>query len=115
MGDRANILFKEVDGGEIYFYTHWGGYDLPDTLAEALDRGKDRWNDEAYLARIIFCQMTEDSVSGTTGFGISTWPAGDAQYPPIVVDVSSQTVTDRAGIQRSFADYIKAERAKVDI
>ena len=46
MGDRGNIVFKYTDGNKIYFYSHWGGSDLKETLRQALIRGKERWEDE---------------------------------------------------------------------
>ena len=50
MGDRANIEYLENESAPpIYFYTHWGGYELWKTLQDALIRGKDRWNDSQYL------------------------------------------------------------------
>lgn len=67
MGDRANI--KTADG--IFFYTHWAGTELPDTLADALDKGRDRWDDSLYLNRVIFCEMVGED-KGITGYGIST-------------------------------------------
>jgi hypothetical protein len=91
MGDRANTLFKQVDGGKIYFYTHWDGRNLPNTLQKALRRGEDRWNDEQYLARIIFCEMIQDDVLSNTGYGISTYE-GDNQRSLLIVDIKKQEV-----------------------
>jgi len=71
MGDRAQIISAEDEDSEIYLYTHWGGEHVPQTLAAALDRGRSKWNDPAYLNRIIFCEMIKDDVDGETGFGIS--------------------------------------------
>jgi len=72
MGDRANIIICEEQGSKIHLYTHWGGSELRNTLAAALDRGRDRWTDESYLTRIIFSEMVRNDINGTTGFGIST-------------------------------------------
>ena len=98
MGDRANILVlggslrgerKEKVG--IFLYSHWGGSDLPKVLHKALNR-RQRWDDEAYLTRIIMCEVIgKEDFEGETGFGISLTIC-DNEYPILVVDVASQTV-----------------------
>lgn len=104
MGDRANVVIQEEGGGKVVLYTHWGGECLPSIVASALRRGRNRWADESYLTRIVFSEMIQDSVLDETGFGISTWEAGDAQHPPIVLDIKSQTVI-YGSIKMSFADF----------
>ena len=47
MGDRAMAQIK-TEGGSLYVYTHWGGYDLPQNAMLAIQQAKPRWNDEAY-------------------------------------------------------------------
>lgn len=96
MGDRANVCIVQHPRGNkpdglVYLYTHWGGYELPQTVANALIRGKGRWDDESYLARIIFSEMIKDDVLDETGFGISTYQV-DNEHPIIVVDCESKTV-----------------------
>lgn len=86
IGNRGNIKI-----GKIYFYTHWGGSELYDYVRNALDRGRERWTDEPYLARIIFCEMVGDDVKGTTGFGIST-EICDNEHNILEVDVKNQKV-----------------------
>jgi len=92
MGDRANIYIKEDEKHGVYLYTHWGGYELPEKLRTALKRGKGRWNDAAYLARIVFCEMVKGDEEGSTGYGISS-RLQDNEHPIIVVDTVKQTVT----------------------
>lgn len=89
MGDRGNIIVKDR-GSQVFLYTHWGGYELPNVLKDALIRGEDRWNDGQYLARVIFCEMVKDDIEGTTGYGISS-VIGDGGKD-ITVDVDTQTV-----------------------
>lgn len=91
MGDRANVYMKDGDRG-VYLYTHWNGTDLPRTLQTAL-RKKWRWDDAAYLARIIFCHMIEGLEDEECGFGISTHPP-DGQDRVLVVDCALETVQD---------------------
>lgn len=98
MGDRANIVVRtngskfNEPGACVVFYTHWSGYSVPEKLAEALARGKGRWSDPPYLARIIFCQMIGASgVNNLTGFGIST-DICDNEYPLLLVESEQQKV-----------------------
>jgi hypothetical protein len=91
MGDRRNIELKYSTGESIYLYTHWCGSDLPNTLASALDRGRDRWSDESYLARVIFSEMVKRDVLGVTGYGIAPYEI-DPQSPTLVVDLKGMTV-----------------------
>jgi hypothetical protein len=107
MGDRANICVLQEKGKKaIYFYTHWSGSELPELLQKGLilargtppeSRGShhrsftdNRWDDESYLARIIFQALIGDD-KGTTEFGIATYIC-DNEYPILVVDSDSQTV-----------------------
>lgn len=96
MGDRANVVMIDKAYGtgetlETFFYTHWRGSELPYLVQTALRR-KQRWNDPAYLGRIVFCTMLDDDdVRGETGFGISG-QIGDNSYPLIVVDALMQVV-----------------------
>lgn len=95
MGSRRSIKYIYGDGSQIFFYTHWNGEKLTEVLEYALRAGKSRWNDEAYLARIIFCGMValegETALTGITGFGIGPKDFGD-DHPTIVVDTRSKTV-----------------------
>jgi hypothetical protein len=86
MGDRGNVRLIGRDG-EVWFYTHWRGTEIPEALKDALKRGRDRWDDEPYLNRIIFDSLTAGGKNETTGFGISAG-IGDNQHgrPIAVVD-----------------------------
>lgn len=118
MGDRGNIVIKQnakdKQGEYIYFYAHWSGSELPSILQSALARGKERWDDEQYLARVIFCEMIKDNVLDTDSFGISTY-MGDNEHDFLVVDVRAQTVGrvregDPGAAPKkkwSFDDYLK--------
>ena len=89
MGDRANIAV--IDSGErVYLYTHWKGADLPSILHNAMNEGRDRWDDPAYLTRVIFCSMMGDD-KGVSGYGISPH-IGDNEYPVIVVDCDKEQI-----------------------
>lgn len=115
MGDRVNIAFEQANGKRIFFYGHWSGDPAPKLVQQGLAKGRDRWTDEAYLARIVF-QTFLGGDTGTTGFGIST-SIGDNEYPLIVVDARKQQVrfedAERASYHRGaigkavgFKDYL---------
>jgi len=91
MGARGNIAIKQSGDVRIYFYTHWRGSELPKILRDALGRGKNRWDDPAYLARMIFDEMTSGE-KGETGFGIST-EVQDNEYPILVVNPDERVIT----------------------
>lgn len=102
MGARSNIVLdfnktkedgsKEEKFSKIYFYSHWGG-ELQKTLAQALKRGKGRWDDNSYLARIIFSEMIKDNIDGDTGYGISPYQT-DNEYPLLFVDMVNNTIKE---------------------
>ena len=103
MGDRANVLVKDgqTDSG-VYLYTHWEGTELPKILRDALAK-KWRWQDVAYLTRIIFCEMVKGSEGEETGYGISSFVT-DGEGRTLTVDTATQTVGVGAK-RRSFADF----------
>lgn len=91
MGDRGNIVVKQGRGhAPVWLYTHWSGCDVPLILQNALKR-KERWDDNSYLTRIIFCTLIQGDVAGETGYGISTIE-GDNEHHYLVVDPDEGTV-----------------------
>lgn len=90
MGDRGNIIIKTGSDPLLYLYTHWAGSELSNILAKALKRGKSRWEDPSYMARIIFSEMTTGSEREETGFGLST-TMGDGDTE-LMVDFDKQAV-----------------------
>lgn len=96
MGMRQNIELKYDSGEKIYIYSHWGGEsqykdsDLACNLKKALERNQ-RWDDESYLARIIFSEVVRDHLDSETGFGLQPYEI-DPDYPTIKVDLHNQTV-----------------------
>jgi len=100
MGERRNIQLVYENRKKIFLYTHWDAEELENILRKALIRGESRWDDESYLARIIFSEMIKDDVEGTTGYGISTEEI-DPEFETIVVKLKKQTVNDE-----TFEDFI---------
>ena len=104
MGDRANVIVH--DGAEtVCLYTHWAGTELPETLQAALIRGRERWDDAQYLARIIFCEMVKGCEMSVLGYGISQTP-GDGADRILHVDVNSQSISIANGPRISFSEYV---------
>ena len=98
MGDRANVAVVQHDGKSlVYLYTHWAGTELPETVRQSLMRATggpmdgNRWGDEQYLARIIFCEMVKGQELATSGYGISSL-IGDGDYRIVEVNPKKQTV-----------------------
>ncbi len=122
MGDRGNVFFvggkvgKSFEG--VYMYSHWGGGVLPAIVRAALERGKGRWGDPQYLARIIFCEMIQEDVLSETGFGLGT-EIGDNEHPIVRIDDEKQRVSfheegnerdpkDKGIASWSYAEYLAA-------
>jgi hypothetical protein len=93
MGDRGNIVVRSSQSNrdDVWFYGHWSGYRIQETVHAALTRGKGRWGDSSYLARIVFDEFTKDHHGEETGFGISA-SLGDNEYPIIVIDDEKRRV-----------------------
>lgn len=116
MGDRGNIAIKQdarIDKGKmVYLYTHWGGSGVCKDLAIALDRGRDQWENESHLTRIIFCQMVSnsDDLKGVRGYGISTYET-DNEHPIPVVDCEKQIIrltnNGQCTLELSFEEWIE--------
>ena len=75
----------------MWLYTHGSGTELPETVRIALSKHK-RWDDQPYLTRMIFGEMTRNAYSEETGFGITAYPT-DGVSRQVIVDVGKQTVT----------------------
>jgi hypothetical protein len=90
MGDRSNIAIQDMNGNRVYLYAHWLGEDILTVAKDVLER-RERWDDEPYLARMMFNAMTKGDEDASTGFGITTY-LSDYDYPVLVVNPSEQTV-----------------------
>ena len=102
MGMRQNVQLIYPAQGEteyqpIFIYSHWGGDDdinnspLAQQVREALSK-RDRWDDDSYLARMIFSQIVKDAgIDDPTGVGLSPYEI-DPEFPTITVDLGGQTV-----------------------
>src|SRR6478735_6208216 len=96
MSDCGTIVVKFVSGGcdAVYLYTHHRGDELARIVRQGLRRADPRipddyldgpprdgrWDDPAYLSRVIFDCMKGDDTRSTTGFAISPYFL-DSDYP----------------------------------
>jgi len=104
MGDRRHVILRYSNGRDIYLYTHWGGSELPKTVQNVLKR-KERWDDETYLARMIFSEMIKDEIDSPTGYGLAPFEM-ETEYDDILVYLEDNTV--QIGTQvSSFEQFIK--------
>ena len=94
MGNRGNIVIRFNDSTDkpsaVWFYTHWSGTEIGQVVRNTLARRK-RWDDPAYLARMIFDELTAGKQGKETGFGISTGMC-DNEHDLLVIDTDAQTV-----------------------
>lgn len=94
MGDRANFGFKQGND-TVYLYAHWGGYQMMDTLANALYvvLKEGRANDPTYATRIAISQIIGDDWNQGLGYGISINRLADNEHSVPVVDWEDGTVS----------------------
>lgn len=109
MGDRGNICinYNNAYGQEskyppIYFYGHWSGTEMPFVLQRALKKHR-RWNDPAYLARIIFNELTAGYEKEETGYGIAPYIC-DNEHDILEVCVEEKKVKRLAYSWRKAGD-----------
>ena len=88
-----NAAAPKSEERPVVLYTHHGASTLMNDVMTAMEK-IERWNDPAYLSRIIFCHMLCGDLSpldGTLGYGILTDNVGDARVE-IVIDCDRQEV-----------------------
>jgi len=96
MGDRGNIaVIQSANNGQraqVWLYSHWGGSNLPAQLQAGLAAGKNRWQDESYLIKVLFgYALPEDAWRREIGSGISA-RMQDNEHDILVVDIPKQRV-----------------------
>lgn len=89
MGDRNNIKITYHTGDSVYLYSHWGGSELMDIVANAVETSG-RVTDESYFTRVLFSRMIADEVDGETGYGIAPYVVDqDASNKMVHIDYSN--------------------------
>lgn len=114
MGARSNVKITDTTNADfdfgqrgIYIYSHGHGPELPVMVRDALEAGRERWNDSTYLTRILIDQITKDGRDQTTGFGVGLEP-GENSFPMVIVDLGKQTVAiGDGGTPVPFEKYVK--------
>ncbi len=97
MGDRAMAEIK-TEGGSLYFYTHWAGYDLPDIAQTALDTAAPRKGDFPYATKIVLDQLISacHARDSETGAGVMLGPNAEDSYngdnASVVIDLDDWTI-----------------------
>lgn len=119
MGDRANIFILEQypqpnqpEQG-VYLYTHWGGTELATVVHRCLSR-RERWDDSAYLARLMFREMGAGG-EGETGYGIAARIC-DNSHLIIRLDCNEQNISLQTesgeGLETwTFENFVKSPSA----
>ena len=90
MGDRAMAEIK-TEGGSLFVYTHWGGYNLPQDAKNAILVAKPRWDDLPYATKIIVDQLIKEGRDLSAGFGLMLGPNAEDEYnndtPSVIIDL----------------------------
>ena len=97
MGARTNFVFKDVeDEAHVVLYSHWGETEWQRDLAMALQHSKPRWSDDSYATRMMISYLMQDSILGSTGFGIYAIndTSSDLGDHTVIVDIVQETVLD---------------------
>ena len=108
MGDRIVYTIKQDKDLSVNLYSHWGGYDRFEALANALRAAEPRWSDTSYATRIIVSQLIGDQWAEETGFGLWASDSGGAyggDHPDITINLINKTVEDETGTH-SFEEFI---------
>lgn len=92
MGARTNFELKDSKGS-VWLYSHWGGDSKMTDLAAALKKAEPRRNDTTYAMRIVVSQLIGKDWDSETGFGLSSYEAGEESYEPVCVDFTNKTVS----------------------
>jgi len=92
--NQASPPENMLEGNCIVLYTHWGGSEMGDNLAGALDHQvtRSRWCDPNYLTRILISRLIGDDHESETGWGLAPTIL-DSEYRDFIVDTVDHKVT----------------------
>jgi hypothetical protein len=93
MGDRANFGFRDSKENIVFLYGHWAGHRMLENLADAVEKARPRWSDEAYATRIAISQMIGEEWPSETGWGISVNQLADNEHKVPIIDWKNKTFT----------------------
>lgn len=106
MGARTNFELKDSKGS-VWLYSHWGGDSKMTDLAAALEKAEPRWDDITYGLRIVVSQLIGNDWNSETGFGLSSYEAGEEGYEPICVDFANKTI-NYEGVVYSYREFLNS-------
>lgn len=112
MGARVIYNIKQADGLFVCLYSHWGETRALEDTARALEKARDRWDDETYCARIIVSQLVGNDWDDLLGFGLwaSNEPCKDETW--VLIDLPAQQVTAQDGTH-PFVSFVAYHSEKV--
>jgi len=94
MGDRANFGFRADENAPVVvLYAHWGGYQMMNNLAHAIETARPRWTDEGYATRIAISQLIGEDWNQELSYGIYVDCLGDNEHSVPIVNWKDQTVS----------------------
>ena len=113
MGDRSNVKVVADEKHYVYLYAHWTGNKLLENVHSALKR-KERWSDDSYLSRIVFCEMLRyrylddltEAFDDECSFGISSYEP-ENNYRNITLDCEKEEITV-GDLKSSFEEFVAA-------
>lgn len=97
MGDRAMAQIKTSEG-DLFFYTHNTGSELPRDAREAVALATKRKGDDAYVLKIVVDSLIKNARArdSETGAGLMFRPNAEDEYnddePSVVIDLSTMSV-----------------------
>lgn len=92
MGARTVFTFETEPGEAIYLYSHSGGDDKMNDLANAIDKARVRWSDESYALRIMISTLIGESWNSEYGYGLWTQHRFEEEYEPTEINIRDRTV-----------------------
>ena len=112
MGDRRQVKFSPCN---IWFYTHWDGRTLAESLQQGIQKATPRWDDEPYSIRIILGHLLSPYEDKETGAGIwHTFQDTDYRSRDFDVDIERQTVA-LGNDTWTFHAFSTLEKGVIDI
>jgi hypothetical protein len=92
MGARTVFTFETEPGEAIHLYSHSGGEDKINDLANAIDKARVRWSDETYALRIMISTLIGESWNREHGYGLWTQHRFEEEYEPVSVHIRHKLV-----------------------
>ena len=91
MGARTNFELQDAKGS-VWLYSHSGGDDKSMDFAKALEHARPRWGDTPYAIRIVVSHLIQDRLLDDTGYGLTSYEAGEESYDPLTANFETKVV-----------------------